>query len=187
MGCCSELYSHAKVGVWTGHESLLNENESNKKLQRNQVHSLCKGSSISPLSHISLHFAGEVGLGLHITFSLTSHTKQIAAFIYCVLQFAHETCSWPFLVFLGPAYLLLLNSSSIVKQQMEKCNTSADSRIYENRRMKIKPVVMLNVHVQNKMLSSYQMQETLPCIDLVSLQNSSLKDHSKHHVLDQFI
>lgn len=44
---------------------------------------------------------------------------------------------------------------------------------------------MLNMHVQNKMFSSYQMEETVLFIDLVSLQNSSLKDQSKHYVLDQ--
>lgn len=48
-----------------------------------------------------------------------------------------------------------------------------------------KPIIMLNMHVQNKMLSFCQMEETVLFTDLVSLQNSSLKDHSEHYVLDQ--
>lgn len=115
------------------------ENESNGRMP--EVPEKSSSSSVLELQYTTFvphQPSGAVGFRLHITLSLTFHTKQTAAPIHPALQFAHETCSWPLLVFLGPANLLQLNSYSTEKKQLEKCNPSADSRIYENRRMKLK-------------------------------------------------
>lgn len=50
----------------------------------------------------------------------------------------------------------------------EEMNPLAESRIYEKNEAGSKPVMMLNLHVQNKMLSFYHREETILFIDLVS-------------------